>query len=277
MAMIATGSELAGRVRLWAAWRGALLGALCAAVGCASSSVPAAPRGRGARPEPALQLPDAGPWQRFEVQRHGFSKKVTFREAETARTWGMEYKGIPVGWTSPINLLVDEDLYAKRSHRVRYRFEHPFTGQPLVLHGRARSRSVAGVPIPPRAAAPLVEILDRDGERSLGSFAYDPRSLVLLTGRLGARQVEIEQVDPGARRPKGPLGYLVTPFPITGEFVVWMDGRDAARFVKRRQRGALSRYDLAVRKDLVPEWRDDAVLAFLVFDLMKDFVEASVG
>lgn len=250
--------------------------ALAVAVGCASTPPGPQPRGHLIRPDPSLRLPEDGAWTLFEVVRNGRTKKVKFREVATSRTRVMKYKGISTAWGSPVNLLVDEGLYAQRWHRVRYRFEHPMTGQPLLLRARSTSHDVLTLPIRPRAGTPSVEVVDRGSDRPVGHFAYDGRSLVLLAGDLGGRAVEVEEVDPDARRPEGVAEYVLVPFPLNGEFVIRVGGREAGRFVKRRQRGFVSPYELAIRDDGAAGERYDAVLAFVVFDLMGDFVEASV-
>src|SRR5262245_60110575 len=118
---------------------------LCATtLGCASAK-DAPPLVIAREPLPGSSADRPG--QRFEVERNGLSKKVQFRDLETSRTVVMKYKGIPVAWGSPINLLVDEDIYTRESHRVLYRFQHPLSARPMTVLARAKSHQVASVQV----------------------------------------------------------------------------------------------------------------------------------
>jgi hypothetical protein len=271
--MIQKRCRLARRPRRRAVLCGVILLAMAGAPGCVSYRRERPPAGDAA---PPLELPDAGPWRVFEVRRHGFARRrVEFRELGSPRVWTVTYKGRPSSWFSPINLLVDEDAYERRSHRARFRFTHPLSGRRIVLRVRSRSHSIANVPLVPHPGTPAFEVLD-ENERWLGHLGYDAHSLVLLAGQLEGHRVEIEQVNAGAARAEGPIEYVLNPCPATGEFVVRSEGREVARFAKARERGTVCWYTLAVRANLAPLESADPLLAFIAFDLMKDFVRASV-
>jgi hypothetical protein len=223
----------------------------------------------------ALRLEDPTAWRRLVVLRSGFSKRLSFEEPAAGARWEIRYKGVPISWMSPVNIVVPERIYGRRSHRGRFRFEHPLTREPMLLRARARSQSVGTVPLPP-GSDPVVEVLGAGGDAVRGHLAYDVRSLVLFRGALGGMAVEVHQLGEGVRRPVGPLEHLLAPFPLAGEFAVLLDGGEAARFVKQPQHGTITEYELALRNDLGPAVTDQAALAFVVFALMEDFVESAV-
>lgn len=244
---------------------GALL-VLTGAAGCASTHVDASP----ATPPQTLE------GSRFEVERNSFSKKVSFRDLEGPQTLTMKYKGIPIAWGSPINLLVDPDVYEKASHRVRYRFQHPVSGQPMVLLARAKSHHVASIPIPTEDSFPVIQLFDGPETRLWGTLRYDDSSPVLFSGEIEERQVEIEQVSTRSSLNQGILKHLLFPFPLSGDFVIRVDGQEAARFTQRRPHGVKSSYDLTLESGIDPATREDAVVAFVVFDLLRDFVYSTL-
>ena len=248
---------------------------LTATLGCAST--------KGAPPLVTTQ--DAAPGssearsgERFQVERNGLSKKVLFHDLDTSRTVAMKYKGMPIAFGSPINILVDEDIYQKQSHRVLYRFRHPLSAQPMSVLARAKSHRVASVPVRPDDTIPVVQLFEgANKERLQGTLQYHFDARVLFTGEIGERQVEIERVSPDTALDKGLLEYFLFPFPMTGEFVIRVDGQEAASFLQRRPQGFKSPYDLALYGETDPATRDVAMLAFVVFDLMKDFVQSTNG
>jgi hypothetical protein len=250
---------------------GAVLLLMAATLGCASAEFPAlSTTGAPASSEDR-------PWQRVQVERNGFSKKVLFRDLESPRTVVMKYKGTPIAFGSPINLIVDADLYERQSHRVRYRFQHPLSAQPTVLLARSRSQAVRNVPIRSQDAAPVVELFDQAETRRRGTLVYDYYSRILFSGEIEERRVEIERVSEDTALDKGLLKYFLFPFPVMGEFVIRVDGQEVARFTQHRQHGFTSPYDLTLNEGMDRATRDDAMLAFVVFDLMKDFVHSSAG
>lgn len=243
-----------------------LLFLLAGTFGCASAAVPPV------TPAP----PEAGSWERLEVERNSFSKKVRFRDLETSRTTVMKYKGLPVAWGSPLNLIVDEDIYQRESHRVRYRFSHPISARPMILMARAKSHHVASVRVRTEDSMPVVQLFDQADMRLRGTLRYDERSPVLFSGEIEEREVEIEQVSAESTLNQGLLGYLLFPFPVDGDFVIRVEGREAARFTQRRQHGFTSSYELDLDPGIDQATREDATLAFIVFDLMKDFVYSNL-
>lgn len=243
-----------------------LLFLMAGTFGCASTAAP---------PVTAVP-PEAGSWERLQVERHGFSKKVRFRDLETSRTTVMKYKGIPIAWGSPLNLIVDEDVYQRQSHRVRYLFSHPISARPMILMARAKSHHVASVRVRTEDSMPLVQLFDQADMRLRGTLRYDETSPVLFSGEIEERKVEIEQVSTESTLNRGLLGYLLFPFPVDGDFVIRVEGREAARFTQRRQHGFTSPYELDLDPEIDQATRDDAMLAFIVFDLMKDFVQTSI-
>jgi hypothetical protein len=242
---------------------------MIAALGCASSKIPAL----------STTAADSGarPWQHLQVERNSFSKKVLFQDLDTPRKVVMKYKGIPIALGSPINLIVDPAIYEKQSHRVRYRFQHPFSAQPTVLLARATSQAVHTVPIHSEETAPVAELFDGAETRRRGTLKYDYYSPVLFSGEIEERRVEIERVSADTVLDKGLLKYFLFPFPVQGEFVIRVDGQEAARFTQHSQHGFTSPYDLTLTGGLDQATRDDAMLAFVVFDLMKDFVHSSAS
>jgi hypothetical protein len=236
---------------------------MAATLGCASADL-AAPAGR---------QPLTG--NRFHVERNGISKKVSFQDLDSSQTLVMKYKGIPIAFGSPLNLIVDEDIYEKRSHRVRYRFLDPLSAQPMEIVARATSQAVHTVPIHSEDGAPLVRLFA--GQESRGTLKYDYDSRVLFSGELQGRPVEIERISEDTALDRGLLKYFLFPFPLAGEFVIRVDGREAARFIQGRQHGVTSPYELSLESDLDPATRNDAMLSFVVFDLMKEFVQSSAG
>ena len=62
------------------------------------------------------------------------------------------------------------------------------------------------------------------------------------------------------------------PFPGSGEFVVRIDGRETARFLRRPRSGSFTTYRLAIRRDLGDAERDLSLWLFLAFDRMREFV-----
>lgn len=251
-----------------------LLLLLTVAVGCAST--------KSAPPlvtlqEAALGSAEALSGQRFQVERNGLSKKVLFRDLETSRTVAMRYKGIPVAWGSPLNLLVDEDLYARASHRVLYRFQHPLSAQPMAVLAWATSHQVASVPVRAGDSAPVIQLFAGTDKEPRGTLRYDFDTRVLFSGDIEARRVEIERVSEDTILDKGLLSYLLFPFPLSGDFVIRVDGQEAARFTQRRQHGFKSPYDLDLDGETDQATRDVAMLTFVVFDLMKDFVQSTNG
>ena len=250
-----------------------LLVAACA--GCASARPSALPTTLGESPI-AIPASVEAP-QRFEVERNGFSKKVTFRDVDTSRAAIMRYKGIPVAWGSTLNLLVSENVYERQSHRVRYRFQHPLSMRPLVVLARSKSHRVWSVPVRADDSVPVIELFDGAEQELQGTLRYDFSSRVLFQGEIEGREIEIERVSPDTVFDNALLKYFLFPFPVEGDFVVRVEGREAARFTQRRQHGFKSPYDLELEGDMDLATREDAMLAFVVFDLMKDFVQSSAG
>lgn len=249
-----------------------LLLLLTATLGCATA--------KGAPPLVTIQ--DAAPGasttragQRFQVERNGLSKKVLFQDLETSRAVAMKYKGIPVAWESPLNLIVDEDVYERGSHRVLYRFQHPLSARPMAVLARAKSHRVASVPVRADDSAPTIELFAGIDKKPRGSLRYDFDTRILFSGEIEGRRVEIERVSEDTAFDKGLLSYFLFPFPMSGDFVIRVDGQEAARFTQQRQQGVKSPYDLDLDGETDLATRDVAMLAFVVFDLMKDFVNSS--
>jgi hypothetical protein len=239
---------------------------LPAALGCASTKIP-----------PLATTAAESPWQRVQVERNSFSKKVLFRDLGGPGKVVMKYKGIPIAWGSPINLVVDPEIYEKQAHRVRYRFQHPLSAEPTVLLARSTSQAVHTVPIHSADTAPVVELFDGAETRRRGTLRYDYSSRILFSGEIEEHSIEIERVSEDTHMDKGLLKYFLFPFPMKGEFVIRVDGGEAARFTQHSQHGFTSAYDLAFDAGIERATRDDAMLAFVVFDLMKDFVQSSAG
>lgn len=226
-----------------------------------------------------LRLPEDGTWSRFEVEKKSFSKKVRFRNLETSVETVVKLKGIPYSRTTPVGLFVDPDVFEKKAHRMRYRFPHPLSGKPLVLRARSASRRVLGVPVRSDVTAPVVELLDGDGKDDdapvAGQLAYDYHSPILFTGELRGRRVEIERLDEPLVPEKGAFKHFLFPFPLRGEFTVRLDGVEVARFVQHPEQGTRSQYDLGISAAGDRQTEEDAMLAFVIFGLMKDFVASS--
>lgn len=248
-----------------------LLATAAVAAGCAAGPIPALSI-RG----PESAAPPSAP-RHFRVERNGLSKKVAFQDLDGPRRIEMRYKGIPVSRDSAIDLLVPNRIYQKQIHRVLYRFTEPLSARPMRLLARSWSETVATVPVRDPASGPEVLLFAGAEERPRGSLRYDFASRVLFSGRIEERQVEIERTSADTLPDRGPLRYFLFPFPPAGEFVVRVDGRPAARFTQERQRGFKSPYDLRLEGDTDPAARDAAMLAFVVFDLMKDFVQGTAG
>lgn len=247
--------------------RQAVLLMMATTLGCASAHSEAFQKG--------LQSMETPSRLHFEVERNSFSKKVHFTDLDNSVTFAMKYKGIPVAWGSPLNLLVDEDIYEKSSHRVRYRFQHPLSAQPMVLLARAKSHRVASVPVRTDDSGPVIQLFSGEDRKPFGTMRYDYDLRVLFTGEIEGRQVEIERVSADTAVDKGLLKYLLFPFPMSGEFVIRLDGQEAGRFTQGRAHGFKSPYELDLEEGLDQPTRDGAMLAFVVFDLMKDFVQIS--
>jgi hypothetical protein len=211
--------------------------------------------------------------EHIQVEGNSFSKKMSFRDVESSRTVVMKYKGIPVAWSSPINLVVPEHVYEKESRRVRYRFQNPLTAQPMVLLARAKSHRVAGVPLRPEDTEPVVELFAGKETHPRGTLRYDYDTRILFSGQIEDRVVEIERVSADTALDRGVAKYLLFPFPVEGEFVIRVGGREVAQFTQERQHGATSPYDLTLDGEVDQPTREDAMLAFIVFGLMKDFVQ----
>jgi hypothetical protein len=261
------------RRRAWSSILLALtLPALVSAAGCASTRATVKAYGR----DSTLRLEDPVAWSRFQVAQTSFKKRISFRDLATGESWETKYKGRATSWITPVGIFVPEKYYKHRSVRGNFRLEHPFTHRPLVLRARALSQSAGTVPFPTDAGAPVIEILDGDDQPVRGTLTYDVHSLVVFSGKIDGHEVEIVQQDRGAQRPDNPLEYMVAPFPLAGEFAVRTDGEVAARFLKRVPAGTTHSYELGVLAELPPEERDQAAVAFLVFVLMEEFVEATV-
>lgn len=243
-----------------------------ATLGCASA--------KGAPPLVITRdvAPESSPARsglRFQVERNGLSKKVQLRDLDTSRTVVMKYKGVPIAWGSPINLLVDEDVYERESHRVLYRFQHPLSARPMAVLARAKSHRVGPVPVRAGDSAPVIQLFAGIDEKPRGTLRYDFDTRVLFAGELETRHVEIERVSADTVLDKGLLSYFLFPFPVSGDFVIRVDGEEAARFTQRRQHGVKSPYDLDLDGERDQATREVAMLAFVIFDLMKDFVNSS--
>jgi hypothetical protein len=244
---------------------------LCTAtLGCASAPL-LVTKGPEAAAAPAL----AG--QRFQVAHNDLSKKVRFRDLDAARMTVMRYNEARTTWGSPLNLLFDEDVYEKESHRVRYRFRHPFTGQSMALVARGRSQRVATVQVRSEEALPIVQLFVGEEKQPRGSLRYDDHAQVLFSGEIENRRIEIERVAPPIPPAvnRGLLKHVLFSYPEEGEWIIRVDGREAAWFAQQLQEGPVSPYALDLNGETDQATRDDAMLAFVVFDLMKDFVNES--
>lgn len=210
----------------------------------------------------------------YRVERNDFSKKVRFHDLDAPRTVVMKYSEAQTTWGSPLNLLFDEDVYEKESHRMRVRFRNPLTGQPMALVANARSHRVATVEVRTTDALPVIELYAEGEEQPRGTVRYDDHGQILFSGEIEKRRIEIERmsdpIPPALNR--GLLKHVMFSFPDAGEFVVRIDGREAAWFGQFLQNGPVSPYDLSLNGEEDLATREDAMLAFVVFDLMKDFV-----
>ena len=240
-----------------------------------AAEAPDTAHGRGPSEDGSTTAQELPALERFQVVRNGFSKKIRFREEATDRTLTMKYKGIPWSRGSAINLVADRDRYEKDLHRVRYRFSHPLTGEPLVLKARSTSQRLRKVPIRSENTAPEVQVFEGDSQVALGALTYDSHSKTLFAGHLRERAVEIERVSEDSPLDWGLLKYFLFPFPVTGDYVVRIDGEPTAWFSQGLAKGVKSPYELALATNLEPRMREDAMLAFILFDLMGDFVDGA--
>ena len=247
----------------------ALLLGLAATTGCATADL---------SPRPTAGEPPLG--RHLQIERNRDSKKVTFRDLDSSRTVVMKYGRARSDWGSPVNWVVDEDVYDRQSHRVRYRFLHPVSGEPLILRARSRVDRVASVAIRnDETATTAIEIFAGEEKEPRGTLRYEANSPVRFSGRIAERQVEIEQVSgdvPPETVPEG-LGIvkrLLFPFPEEGDFIIRVDGREAARFAKHMREKGRSPYDLTLDGELDQATHADAMLAFIVFDLIGDFIQS---
>lgn len=214
--------------------------------------------------------------EHYRVVRKGFSKKVQFEDIATAQTVTMTYKGIPWSRGSAIDLVADPNRYKKSLNRVRYRFVHPLSKQALVLQARSTTHRVRNVPIRSENTAPTVEVLESEASPALASMSYDFHSKTLFSGQVRDRAVEIERVSEDTPLDRGLLKYFLFPFPVTGDYEVRIDGQRVAWFTQGLRKGTKAPYELYLAGDLVPQVREDAMLAFIIFDLMGDFVTGAV-
>lgn len=242
------------------------LSLLCAAtVGCASAPLLVV---KGTAETPDLS------GLHYRIERNDLSRKVRFHDQDAPRMVVMRYNEASTTWGSPLNLLFDEDVYEKEFHRMRFRFRHPLSGQPMALVATARSRRVATVEVRSADALPVIELYAGDEEQPRGTLRYDDHGQILFSGEIEKRRIEIERTDtripPAVNR--GLLKHVVFSFPDAGEFVIRVDGREAAWFGQFLQEGPVSPYDLNLNGEEDLATRENAMLAFVVFDLMKDFV-----
>jgi hypothetical protein len=244
---------------------------LCSAtLGCASAPL-LVTKGPEAAAAPALS------GLRFQVAHNDLSKKLRFRDLDAARMTVMRYNQATTTWGSPLNLLFDEDIYEKESHRIRYRFRHPFTGQAMALVAKGRSQRVANVQVRSEDALPVVLLFAGDEKEPRGTLRYDDHAQILFSGEIETRRIEIERVapriPPAANR--GLLKHVLFSYPEEGEWIIRVDGQEAAWFAQQLQEGPVSPYALDLNGEADQDIRNDAMLAFVVFDLMKDFVNES--
>jgi hypothetical protein len=246
---------------------------LTVSLGCASTALKGNDPGSAVAAKTTLTLDGSEPVTRLEIESNSITKRVRFLDPASQHSVVMRYKGVPVSWSRPVNLIVDEDLYRARGHRVRYRFRHPATGEAMRMIAHSTARSVLSVPIRTAGTAPVVELYADGAQQPRGFLQYDYRSTVPFSGQLEGRAIEIERLDEARELESGVLGYLAFPFPLTGEFLVRIDGQEVARFAQHPPRGNRSFYDLTLRREGGSQARQDALLAWIVFDLMKDFVD----
>lgn len=255
------------RLARQAAFAALLLGA-AAATGCASANLSSSPA--------------AGPplGQHLQVERTRDVKKLRFRDLDSSRTVVLKYGRSRSDWGSPVNWVVDEDLYDRQSHRVRYSFRHPVSGEPFILRARAQVHRVASVPVHnDDTAATLIELFAGEEKKPRGTLRYESNSPIRFSGQIAERRIEIEQktgdVPPEVLPPNiEVLKHVQFPFPEVGDFVIRVDGQEAARFAKHMREKDRSPYDLTLDGELDQATHDDAMLAFIVFDLIGDFVQA---
>jgi hypothetical protein len=218
--------------------------------------------------------------QHLQVERNRNSRKMSFRDLDSSRVVVMKYGRARSDWGSPLNWVVDEDLYDRQSHRVRYRFLHPVSGEPLILRAKAQVHRVVSVPVrDDDTATTAIELFAGEEKTLRGTLRYEANSPVRFSGQIAERRVEIEQVSGDIPPETVPpslrvVKYLLFPFPEEGDFIIRVDGREAARFTKHVQEEGKSPYDLTLDGELDQATRDDALLAFIVFDLIGDFVQS---
>jgi hypothetical protein len=187
----------------------------------------------------------------------------------------MRYRGMPNSRMSPLNLIVDADIYERRSHRVAYRFVEPWSGRDLVIRAASKSQRLHGVPLPVGNDNVEVELAMREGHEPFGHLSFDPESPVLFSGAIEGRPIRIETLA-GQPVPTGVVReILLGAYPLAGVFRIQGSERELVRFVQLPQAGAESRYELAIARELTAEARYDAWLTFIVFDLMKEFVHSA--
>jgi hypothetical protein len=120
-----------------------------------------------------------------------------------------------------------------------------------------------------------VELSTRQEGEPIGRLSFDPESPVLFSGAIDSRAIRIETLT-GQPVPKGVAReMLLGAYPLAGVFRIASSERELVRFVQLPQEGASSRYELAIARELAAEARYDAWLAFIVFDLMKEFVHSA--
>ncbi|MCB1033501.1 MAG: hypothetical protein KDD47_06670 [Acidobacteria bacterium] len=266
--MVGKGLPGRGRGSAWmAGWLALVCGALAA--GTVASGQVESSGTQIARDEQLLAL------ERYHVVRNGWSKKIRFEGDGTAEILTMRYKGIPWSRDSAWNILVDKDRYGKSLNRVRYRFEHPISGRRMILQARSTAHSVRTVPIRSEDTAPAVEIFEGESEEPFASVVYDFQSRELFRGTMGARRFEIERVSEDTPLDHGFLKHFLFPFPVLGDFVVRLEGREVAWFSQGKAQGVSMPYDLALAGGLQTEEKEDAVLAFIIFDRVGEFIEGA--
>lgn len=260
---------------------------LWALLGCASSGVGAeAGKDRGGRLGQILQEAqervaerEANPlfpqgWERLSAERREPSKRLTIRTVTGGQIATLFIQGEPIRRDSWLSLLVDEDLYERRIHRVRYRFDHPVSGERIRIEARARSHRVASVPVKSPEGEVTLEVFAGRGRnrRSIGALDYSDHSSVIFSGFLAGRRVEIERLDPALIETLEPMRHVRTPFSMRGEYAVRIDGEEVARFLQEMPRESRIPYELGLAPGADPELRGDALLVFCLFDAMKDFI-----
>ena len=215
-------------------------------------------------------------WESFRVEHRGFRKELRFEALATGEAWTMDFKGIPWRRMSAVNIVVDPEKYDKGIHKVRYRFAHPLTGQALTLRAKAVSHRVRAVPIRSEHTAPVAQVFAGESEEPFGTLTYDWYEPILFRGELDGRPVEIERLSAPSKFERGPLKYFLFPFPLEGDFVARIDGREVARFTQHPQHGARVAFDLAVVSG-DPALREHGALLFVMFDLLRTFVQGAAS